>query len=318
MNISIFLCKFARLKTKKDKVMKNLLRLVLVCMLFSFMNCSFAQETGNIFKHMVGDCEVVLLSDGQSKGKVDILIGATASMLEECVPDGTFPNAYNAFLVKTPGKNILFDTGIGAKLFDNLESVNVKPSEIDAIFITHMHGDHIGGLLKDGLVMFPNAELYIAQLEHDYWTSDEAAEKVPEAYRGGFKQARTVVEAYKDKLKLFEPSSFDGDMKEIIPFVVAISAYGHTPGHTMYMISSNDNRLLLWGDLTHAMAIQMSYPEVAVTYDVDTEQAIEAREKTLEYVSKNNIQVAGMHTAFPAMGTIKAEGVGYLFEETND
>ena len=293
--------------------MKNLLKIILAGMLFT--NCSFAQETKNVFKHMVGDCEVVLLSDGQSQGKVDILIGTTASMLEECMPDGTFPNAYNAFLVKTPGKNILIDTGIGAKLFDNLESININPLDIDAILITHMHGDHIGGLLKDGQVTFPNAELYIAQPEYDYWMSDEAAEKVPEAFRGGFKQARDVIEAYKDKLKLFETSSFDGDVKELMPFIVAVSAPGHTPGHTMYMLSSNDNQMLFWGDVAHAMVIQMPYPEVAVTYDVDPKQAIETRKKTLEYVSKNNIQIAGMHIPFPAMGKIECAGNGYVFEK---
>ena len=222
--------------------------------------------------------------------------------------------AGNAFLVKTPEKNILIDTGTGAKLFENLESINVNPSEIDAILITHMHYDHIGGLLKDNQVMFPNAELYIAQPEHDYWTSDEAMEKVPEAYRGGFKQARTVIEAYKNQLKLFETAPFDGDVKELLPFVVAIAAPGHTPGHTMYMVTSNNNQMLFWGDLTHALSIQMPYPEVAVTYDVDSAQAIESRKAILEYVSKNNIQIAGMHNSFPAMGKIKSAETGYLFE----
>ena len=100
--------------------MKHLLKLTLMSVLLSIANQSFAQEGKDIFKHIVGDCEVILLSDGQSTGKVDILLGTTASMLEECISDGTFPNAYNAFLVKIEGKNILIDTGTGAKLFRNL------------------------------------------------------------------------------------------------------------------------------------------------------------------------------------------------------
>ncbi|MCL2650695.1 MAG: MBL fold metallo-hydrolase [Candidatus Azobacteroides sp.] len=295
--------------------MKFLLKLTLMSTLLSIANQSFAQEEKNIFKYMVGDCEVVLLSDGQSTGNAGILVGTTPSMLEKCIPDGTFPNAYNAFLVKIQGKNILIDTGLGSNLFKNLEAININPSQIDAVLITHMHGDHIGGLLQNGQVMFPNADIYISQQEYNYWTSDEAAEKAPENRRGGFDQARAVVNAYKDKVKLFETDALNGNVKEIMPSVAAIAAPGHTPGHTMYMISSNDQKMLFWGDLTHAMAIQMPYPDVAVTYDTNPEQAIETRKKVLDYVSKNNISIAGMHLPFPAMGTITSKGTGYVFEK---
>ena len=288
--------------------MKNLVALVLMSLLISCVNRSVTKETGNIFSSMVGDCEVILLSDGQGEGNVEILIGATAAMLEEYVPSGNFPMGFNAFLVKTPEKNILVDTGNGSKLFANLTAINVNPSEIDAILITHMHFDHIGGLLANGEAMFPNAELYIAQSEHDYWTSGEGE---------GFDLARTVVEAYKDKLSLFETASLGGEVKELIPSVIAISAPGHTPGHIMYMVSSNGNQMLIWGDLAHAMAIQMPYPQVAVTYDINPEQAIKDRKKVMEYVSENNIPVAGMHIPFPAMGKIESDGEGYLFEKFN-
>ena len=298
--------------------MKFLLNLILMSLSFSFTNLSFAQETKNVFKTMVGDCEVTLLSDGQSAGKVDLLIGATASMLEKCVPSGTFPNAYNAFLVKTPEKNILIDTGTGTKLLDNLASINVNPSDIDVILITHMHGDHIGGLLKNGEAAFPNAELYISQPEYNYWVGGGADTKIDESRREGFVQARKTVEAYKGRLKLFEPSSLNGNKKELIPYITAIAAYGHTPGHTMYMLSSKNNQMLFWGDLTHAIAIQMPYPKVALTYDVNPKKAIASRKKVLDYVSKNNIQIAGMHIPFPAMGKIKSEGTGYLFEKINN
>ena len=284
--------------------MKNLLKLVLMSTLFSFAIQSFAQETSNIFSNMIGDCEVILLSDGQSQGKAGILIGAEATMLEEYVPDGTFPNACNAFLVKTPEKNILIDTGTGAKLFENLAAIDVDPSQIDAILITHMHGDHIGGLLNDGQAMFLNADIYLAREEYYYWANNKAADL-----------ARTVIGAYQEQLKLFDTSSFNGEMNKIIPSVTAIAAHGHTPGHTMYMITSDGQQLLFWGDLTHAMAIQMPYPEVAVTYDVNPEQAVETRIKVLDYIAKQNIPVAGMHIPFPAMGTIKSEGTGYVFEK---
>ena len=81
----------------------------------------------------------------------------------------------------------------------------------------------------------------------------------------------------------------------------------------MFMLTSGDQQLLFWGDLTHAMAIQMPCPQVALTYDSNPEQAITIRKVVLEYVAKNNIPVAGMHIAFPGMGTIKNANKGYTF-----
>lgn len=266
------------------------------------------------FSYRIGEFELVLLSEGQQKGNVSILIGATPDILNRYVPRGTFPNAVNAFLLKKPGQNILIDTGFGNELFRNLEKAGVSPADIHIILITHMHGDHIEGLLREGEKKFPNAEVYIPKPEYDYWTSTEERGKAPEGKRGGFENARQIVKIYGDRIRLFEPGRLDSEGEELVSGISAIAAYGHTPGHTMYLLQSKGEKLLVWGDLTHAMAVQMPHPEIAVTYDVDPSQAAQSRKKVLHYVSTKQIPIAGMHISFPAIGSIsKNEENGYIF-----
>ena len=273
-----------------------------------------AQEAGDIFTHKIGGgYEISLLSEGQGKGDPDILIGASPDMIRRTLPEGTFPIATNAFLVKTPEKTILVDAGYGRKLFDNLAALKVKPEDIDIVLLTHMHGDHTGGLLRNGKPAFPNAEIWLSWPEYDYWINEKGAAGVPEAKREAFRNAQDIIKKYDGRVFLFEPLMPGDDTSPLFPGVHAFAAYGHTPGHTVFLIGE-DKQVLVWGDLTHAMAIQMPFPAVAITYDVNPGTAISSRMELLKYVAQNNIPVAGMHIAFPAMGRISAtQNGGYRF-----
>jgi glyoxylase-like metal-dependent hydrolase (beta-lactamase superfamily II) len=124
-----------------------------------------------------------------------------------------------------------------------------------------------------------------------------------------------VINVYKSNLKLFDAQALNDTATDLIPGVKAFAAYGHTPGHTAFMFESDGVKLLVWGDLTHAMRIQMPCPEVAVTYDVDPVAATQSRKEILEYVSRHKIPVAGMHIAFPAMGAVSSgQENGYIFK----
>ncbi|MDR3339412.1 MAG: MBL fold metallo-hydrolase [Candidatus Symbiothrix sp.] len=235
-------------------------------------------------------------------GNTQTLIGVTPELIQKYLPDG-FRTEVNAFLVKTPEKTILIDAGLGQGLSKNLKTLNVQAGQIDIILLTHMHGDHIGGLLSDEKKVFPNADLFLSKPEYDYWIKSDN------------KRAKTVLEAYKDRLKLFQPVEPGSKKQNLFPGIQGIAAYGHTPGHTAYLLESGSSKLLIWGDLTHVMAIQMPHPEIAMTYDVDAKQAINSRKKLLEFVAKNNIPVAGMHILFPAVGEVKTDGQGYLFTQ---
>jgi glyoxylase-like metal-dependent hydrolase (beta-lactamase superfamily II) len=297
--------------------MKNLFLSVMLAMSIPAARVAAQEQSAkDVITFEVGDFLVSALSEGQQRGQSDVLIGATPEMLQKYLPNGAYPTAVNAFLVRTSDQTVLVDAGFGRKLFSNLQSLGVSVGQVNAILLTHMHGDHIGGLLRSDKAAFPNATLYIAQAEHDYWTSDEAMQAVPENRRGGFLQARKVIAAYRGKLRLFTPSEAAGtEAPSLFAGFWGVAAYGHTPGHTAYLLESANARLLIWGDLTHAMSIQMPCPEVAVTYDVDAKAAVESRRRLLEYLAKNKIPAGGMHVAYPAIGNVKASGKGgYEFE----
>ena len=271
----------------------------------------YAQD--NVITFEIGSAKVTLLSEGQRTSGTNVLVGATDEMIRQAIPNGTYPSATNVFLVETAGKVVLVDAGLGKNTIENLELYGKKTTDVDAICITHLHGDHIGSLVIDNVKSFPNATLYISKPEYDYYMNDESLNGLPENRRSGFLNMRKLFDTYKAQLTTFVPGEID-DAKELLPDLKGVAAYGHTPGHTGFLLESNGLKLFFWGDLTHAMAIQMPFPEVAMTYDSDTAKAVASRLKLLKYVADNHIRVAGAHIQFPGIGTV-TENVqrGYNF-----
>jgi len=287
--------------------MKNYLLLFLFIIVFSANTVAQEETTSDetVITYLIGSYEVSLLSEGGGDANPSILLGTNEDMLKRLLPTGTFKIQTNAFLVRAGSKNVLIDTGYGRNLFTNLNSLGVSEDKIDVILLTHMHGDHIGGLLKDGKAAFLNAELYVSQVEHDYWMGRENNTNI-----------RNIFEAYKAKLHLFEPVELGSDKQNLFAGFQGIKAYGHTPGHTVFMIESDGERLMIWGDVTHAMEVQMPHPEITLSFDVNPDMARETRKKILEYVTKNKIRIGGMHIPFPSVGDIRKgnEGEGaYVF-----
>jgi glyoxylase-like metal-dependent hydrolase (beta-lactamase superfamily II) len=261
-----------------------------------------AQET--VLTYEIGDCRVSILSDGGHDATPSLLKGATPEILDKYLPSGSFLLETQSFLLRFPDKTVLIDAGTGKNLSANLQSLKVTEEQVQVILLTHMHNDHIGGLLRDGKKAFPNAELYVAQAEYDYWTGANA--------RGD--NARRVLDTYKDRLHLFVPREPETETPDLIPGVKPVAAYGHTPGHTAFLLESAGRKLLVWGDVAHAMDVQMPRPEVALTFDVNPQQAVETRKKILEYVSKNKITISGAHIKLPAIGNVNTgKDEGYAF-----
>lgn len=262
----------------------------------SLLSCQTAQ--GQNEPIMVGSYEVYVLQEAASAGSAAILIDAPSEVLAEYAPDGTFPMATNAVLIRR-GENVwLVDTGYGKTIFDRMAALGIEPGDIDEVLITHMHGDHTGGMLREGAKAFPNAAVKLSQRELDHWTDirDESATR--------------IFTEYGNAVRTLSPVEIDAPVRDGI---TPVAAYGHTPGHTMFMIADGDERLLIWGDLTHAMAVQMPHPEISVRYDTDPDAAREARLKILRHVASNNIPVVGMHIPATTAGKISPSRNGYEF-----
>lgn len=189
------------------------------------------------------------------------------------------PASISTFLLETNGQYMLFDTGVGApdsRLIPGLAAAGLSPTNIDYIYLTHFHGDHIGGMMKGDSVVFPNAEVYAAQAEYDGWM------QMPDEKKA---QVTRTMTAYQDRLHLLEYG-------DTLPAnVVAMEAIGHTPGHTVYQVGG----FLIVGDLVHGAALQLPHPEYCAAYDMDPESAIQTRKHYLKYAKDNNLLMAGMH-----------------------
>jgi glyoxylase-like metal-dependent hydrolase (beta-lactamase superfamily II) len=253
-----------------------------------------------IFSYKTGSFDVYTLVENRGQGRASILLGAARESVDKYIPGGTYESETNTFLIRGGGRNILVDTGFGTTLFDSLEKLAVTPGMIDAVLITHMHGDHIGGLQKNGKALFPNAKIYLALQERDYWTKTHVNQG-----------AVAALAPYASRVETFLPGALGTKIAELLPGITPVAAAGHTPGHTLFMLESSGQKLLIWGDLMHAQSIQFPLPEISVSYDTDPVMAADIRKKVLEYAAANRIPIAGMHLVYPAIGTVTADGRGF-------
>jgi len=263
---------------------------------------AFTQENDGIFLYKVGSFEVYMLVENQREGNTQVLIGADDALLKRLIPEGGFLSSTNTFLIKAPGRNILIDTGFGQAVFEHMKKLGVEPGEIDVVLITHLHGDHFSGLQKDGKALFPKAKIYLAEPELTYWTKTNANQG-----------AVAALAPYGNQVETFNPPELDGSLRELLPGITPIAAYGHTPGHTIFLLENNGEKLIIWGDLMHVELVQFPNPDISVTYDTNPKAAAVVRWQILNYAAKNKIPIGGMHLVYPGVGTVEAAGSGYKF-----
>lgn len=269
------------------------------------------------YRHALGDFEITVLHDGQIKLDTKLLknlrAGEVQKLLAQQFRGDPTPTAVNAFLVNTGRQLVLVDTG-AAKVFGptlgqvvaNLKAAGYDPAQVDAVLLTHLHGDHAGGLLgSDGQRVFPKATVYVSQAESDHWLAADAVAKAPEPMKGFFKIAQDATAPY---AKAGALKTFAGTT-EILPGIKALPAPGHTPGHTGYLLESRGQRLLIWGDLVHNVAVQLPRPEVTIEFDTDAAVAARTRKALLSWTAKDaGLLVGGMHLPFPGLGHVREDG----------
>jgi len=279
-------------------------------------------QVPGFYRTMVGDYEVTALYDGGGTISSELLHGDPK--LIQSLLARSFQNdpkkvsaTVQGFLVNTGSKLVLVDTGAGGhwgpatlgKLVQNLKASGYKPEQVDLVLLTHLHGDHAGGIYKDGKRVFPNATVMMKKADADFWLSKEIMNKAPEDAKIFFKIAQDGSAPYiaAGKWKPFD------SMDEIVPGIKPVAIPGHTPGHTGYMVSSKGQSLLIWGDVAHVGAVQMPHPEISIVFDSDNEAAVKTREALLKKLAADKTMIAAAHMPYPGLGRLRAadNGVGY-------
>ncbi len=282
-------------------------------------------QAPGFYRMMLGDFEVTALSDGSLPLRVDTLLTNTTPAKVKKALDRWYlkepvDTSVNAYLINTGTKLVLIDAGAGAlfgptlgKLASSLQASGYRPEQVDEIYVTHMHGDHIGGLTAGDKLAFPNAIVRADQHDADYWLSQAKMDAAPADAKDFFKGAMLSINPYAAAGK-FKP--FDGDT-ELVPGIKAVAARGHTPGHTVYVVESKGEKLALWGDLMHVAAVQFADPSVTITFDSDSKSAAVQRKRAYADAAKSGYWVAAAHLAFPGIGHVRTEGPGYAWLPAN-
>ena len=273
---------------------------------------SFAGRTAS-FK--IGDMEVFVLQDKDTSMPNTLFFGESQEKINTAVPAGKSPASMTAFVVriwkqekdkkeKTIAHTYLIDSGLSTEvLYGNLKAVGIGPDEIDVILLTHMHGDHIGGLLKDGKAAFPKATLCVAKDEYNHWLQANPA-------------IRNIENAYQKHIELFAFGDLPG-VNAALPgsekaegVFKALNAVGHTPGHTVF---ENENIIAI-GDLAHSAALQFANPEICARYDMERPKAVQSRKTFFDHAAETKKVIIGAHLPFPCIGhVVKVEADHYKF-----
>lgn len=204
-------------------------------------------------------------------------------------------------LVDTGAELVLFDTGLGnGGIQAGLAEVGVTPEQIDVVVITHMHPDHIGGMATDGHVTFPNARYVTASKEYDFWSGFDETHRV-----GGLVK--------KNVTPVAEKTTFIEDGGSVVSGITAIAAPGHTPGHTIYMLESEGQQLLLTADMANHYVWAFQNPEWAISFDGDKDLAAKTRRANMDMMAADKIPMIGYHMPFPGMGFVETRGSGFRF-----
>ncbi|MCY1664581.1 MBL fold metallo-hydrolase [Rhizobium sp. SL86] len=268
----------------------------------------------------VGEFEVLVVRDGaRASGKPNEIFGTNQSaetvgalLQENFLPADNFVNSFAPTLIKAGNEVVLFDTGFGAggrangmgRLQDGMKLAGYQPEDVTVVVLTHLHGDHIGGLMESGKPAFPNARYVTGQAEYDFWTNTA---RVGTPAEGGHKAVLANVKPLADKM------TFIGDGASVVSGITSMAAFGHSPGHMIYNIESGGRRLILTADTANHFVLSLQRPDWEVRFDMNKEMAAATRKKVFDMIATDKVAFVGYHMPFPAVGYVEKQETGYRF-----
>ncbi|TCM55918.1 glyoxylase-like metal-dependent hydrolase (beta-lactamase superfamily II) [Rhizobium sp. PP-F2F-G48] len=268
----------------------------------------------------LGDVTVTVVSDGlRIADKPNETFGtdqppeAVKALLEKnFLPTDRFANGFSPVVVDTGSEVVLFDTGNGEAgrpagtgyLLEGLRAAGYPPESITLVVLTHMHGDHINGLMEGGKPAFPNARYVMGETELAFW-KDPARIGTPA--EGGHKAV------LKNVVPLVEKAKLIGDGADVASGIMAMAAFGHSPGHMVFRISSQGKDLMLTADTANHYVFSLQQPDWQVKFDMDKEKAAASRRKVFDMIATERLPFIGYHMPFPAVGYVEKQDAGYRF-----
>ncbi|MGL4241035.1 MAG: MBL fold metallo-hydrolase [Beijerinckiaceae bacterium] len=273
-------------------------------------------QAPGFYRYKAGDYQITAINDGFAMRPLEGFIrnaelpAVQKAMADAGLPNNALPIPFTTLVVNDGKKLTLLDTGNGnsgaptsGAWMANFRAAGFTPEQVDAIVISHFHGDHINGLrLKEGTAVFPNAEIHVPAPEWAFWMDDARAAAAPDPMKPAFANVRRVFEPVKAAVKRYEPG------KEVITGVNSVAAHGHTPGHCAFVVGG---KLLALSDTTNHPALFVTNPSWQAVFDMDGAAAETTRRRMLDMAIADKLQVAFYHAPFPATGTIVKDGASY-------
>jgi glyoxylase-like metal-dependent hydrolase (beta-lactamase superfamily II) len=275
------------------------------------------------YKYKVGDVEVTAVYDGIWRKPHDPAFIRNASVEEtkEALAKAGLatefmPIPLTVIVLKIGDKHIMVDSGSGVgqwqanatNLPANMKKAGIDRDQISTILVSHFHPDHVWGLMEKGTnaAVFPNAELIVNANEYNWWTDPGRVEKLAEGRKAAGKRIGTVFPTWKN-WKLVE------DNAEVAPGVRLLAAYGHTPGHSAFLVTSGKDQLMVSNDTMYVPALLAPHPDWQGVYDQDGPMAVATRRKLVDRVIADKMKICGAHFPFPGAGAFVKDGGAYAF-----